>query len=210
MADDISTRDVNDPLDRIGKTLGRAIDAVTGAPDIMSGLSAGAKELYAGRMNAAYDVLQALGADPATLPEYTGESAVGNLRYLAGDEAAANVPVTSRSGEAHTMSDTLAGDLRETPIGAAAKAVGDVGTKVGETLGEVGEKAGEDLGELGGKIADAVPDEMKEALSGLGKAAELGALGQVWGMVNSAASHPLTVAQDTIGALGNIDNLKNI
>ena len=193
---DISNRDVNDPLDRIGKTFGRMIDTVSQG----GGIGGAASELYAGGINAVTDVARALGADMSNVPEYTGETATQFWRGLAGDEKAAE---TFKNVAGYQ-------EMKESPLGAAAKITGEGATAAGETIGELGERISGDTSELGEKIASAIPEEFKETMSGLGQAAKLGALGQIWGMANSVASHPLTAVQDTMSSITNIDNRRDI
>lgn len=196
MPDDISTRDVNDPLDRIGKTFGRMIDAVSQG----GGLGGAASELYAGGINAVTDVARALGADMSNVPEYTGETATEFWRGLAGDTEAAE---TFKGVKGYR-------EMQESPIGAIAQATGEGASAAGETIGELGERIAGDTGELSEKIAQAIPQEFRETMAGLGQAAKLGALGQVWGMANQVASHPLTAVQDTMQSITNIDNRRSI
>ena len=193
---DISNRDVNDPLDRIGKTFGRMIDTVSQG----GGIGGAASELYAGGINAVTDVARALGADMSNVPEYTGETAMQFWRGLAGDESATE-----------TFKD-VAGykEMQESPIGAVAKVTGEGATAAGETIGELGERITGDTSELGEKISEAIPQKFKDTMAGLGQAAKLGALGQIWGMANSVASHPLTAVQDTMSSITNIDNRRDI
>ena len=88
----------------------------------------------------------------------------------------------------------LAGDeaAKQTPVT----------TRKGEktTLGEV--KGYEQMGEIA--------EDVKTGAEGLGKAAQLGALTEIWSNVAGSASKPITSTANTLEQLMNIDNRRSI
>ena len=119
------------PAQHIANALDRAINAVTAAKDLPSGIAAGAGELYGGALNVTSDIAQTLGMDMSNVPEYTGESAGAFWRGLAGDEAAKETPVMTRGGEKTTLGHVKGyeqmGDIAEDVkkgVEGAAKAAG--------------------------------------------------------------------------------------
>ena len=108
------------PVQHGAKALERAMQAVSDAPDLPSGILSGASELYAGGLNITSDIAEALGMDMSNVPDYTGESATGFWKGLAGDEEAKKTPVTTRGGEETTLGD-VAGYSEMEKIGADIK-----------------------------------------------------------------------------------------
>lgn len=154
----------SEPGQIAGRALENAMNAVTSAEDLPSGIAAGAGELAKG-----------------------GAALAGNFgEFLGGEFRKQGESLVKHAGEAIT----------ENAPGIAE------GIKSG--IEDIGEKAIEALG-----LEEYMPD-IKTGLEGLGKAAGLGALNEIWSATTGAASHPISTTANTIEQLMNIDNKRSI
>lgn len=182
----------------------------------------GLADLYATGVNAVSGIGDVLGFDMSNLPDYTGESITNFWRGLTGEKSAMGTPVTTRGGEQTTLGN-VAGmkELTESPVGTVARAVRGAGEAVAPVVGGAVETVGKGVGDIAGEVGktvsetagglyDQLPEDVKTGISGLGKAAQLGAMGQIWNAVNAGAEHSVSHTANALEQLLSVDNKRSI
>lgn len=182
----------------------------------------GLADLYATGVNAVSGIGDVLGFDTSNLPDYTGESITNFWRGLTGDKSAMETPVTTRGGEQTTLGN-VAGmrELTESPVGTVAQAVREAGETVAPVVGGAVETVGKGVTDIAGEVGKTVsetasglyeqlPEDVKTGISGLGKAAQLGAMGQIWNAVNAGAEHSVSHTANALEQLLSVDNKRPV
>lgn len=182
----------------------------------------GLANIYATGVNAVSGIGDVLGFDTSNLPDYTGESITNFWKGLAGDKSALETPVTTRGGQQTTLGN-VAGmkELASSPVGAAtqtikeaietaAPIVGGAVETIGKGVGDVASEVGKTVSETAGNLYEQLPEDVKTGISGLGKAAQLGAMGQIWNAVNAGAEHSVSHTANALEQLMSVDNKRSI
>ena len=189
------------PAQNAANALGSAINAVTSADDIGSGILAGAGELAKGGLSIVGGAAENLENIVSAAPEPVK------------DTASALLGAAPEIGKAAGR------------IGQSDDPLGEIGKMAAET-GEGLKKGAEDFIEgTGRKLSDDIsqgigdylenelgidPNDLKTGFEGLLKAAGLGALNEVWSATTGAASHPISTTANTLEQLMSIDNKRSI
>lgn len=162
------------------------------------------------------DIVQPIQQAATGLGDVLGSSSMGTAIARAGQAGDIMTGASELyAGALNTVSDIAQGlgmNMENVPryTGESATAfwrglIGDESAKETPVETRAGEKT--TLGEVKGygEMGD-IAEDVRTGAEGLGKAAQLGALNEIWSTLNQGATKPITTTANTIDQLLNIDN----